>query len=106
MLACDLTQPRPTRNALLCLVIYGGMIRLLPAEGFVFGAPVPEGLASLLGALSPVVLTVLILPVLSLWPTSLVSVGRCRLSPDHENQKLQLGEVQVSFATTPSNQKN
>lgn len=93
MLALDLDNPRPTRNTQLCVVICledvgNVMVRLLPAEGFVFGAPVPEGLASLLGALSPVVLAVLILPVLSLWPKSLVSVSGCSLSPDHENKQL------------------
>lgn len=104
MPAHDLDHPRPTRNArlymLICLEDIGNVMgRPLPAEGFVFGAPVPGGLASLLGALSPVVLAVLILPVLSLWPTSPVSVG------DHENKQLQLCEVQVSRTTPPSNEK-
>lgn len=65
MTALDSDYPRPNIPQFL---VNGGdvMVRLLPAEGFVFGAPVPVGLASLLGALSPVVLAVLILPVLSL----------------------------------------
>lgn len=59
--------PKSRHCVIICLAIGGNvMLRLLPAEGFVFGAPVPVGLASLLGALSPVVLAVLILPVLSL----------------------------------------
>lgn len=65
MIALDHDRPRP--NTPLFLANCGNvMVRLLPAEGFVFGAPVPVGLASLLGALSPLVLAVLILPVLSL----------------------------------------
>lgn len=71
MLAPGHDTPCPTLNARHCVVICLAngrkvMVKLLPAEGFVFGAPVPVGLASLLGALSPVVLAVLILPVLSL----------------------------------------
>lgn len=107
MLALDHDHARAKHCVLTCLAA-GGNVKvsgLLPAEGLVFGAPVPVGLASLLGALSPVLLAALILPLLSLGPTSLVSVSGCRLDPDHENYQLWLCDVQVSLTTTPSNQK-
>lgn len=78
------------------------MGRFLPVLGLVLGAEVPGGLAILLGTLIPVGLAVLMFPPVISRPTSLVSVSGYRLSPDHENNWLQLGDVEVVLSAPKS----